>query len=423
MPQIVVEGLSKQYYLGQTAAMPRLGLRQAVSRTLSLLRHGVVPRSAPVERESVWALKDVSFEVEQGQRIGIVGRNGSGKSTLLKILSRITDPTEGRARMRGRVASLLEVGTGFHPDMTGRENIMLNGAMLGMSRAEVRRKFDEIVEFSEVETFIDTPVKHYSSGMYMRLAFSVAAHLDSEVLIVDEVLAVGDAAFQRKCLGKIEDSTRQSRTILFVSHSTSAVTRLCTHGILLDGGRLRSFGAAGDIVREYLSRQLKTLTSYELGPEPKKAMTLRKVTLNPGRASECNDVSYEDDICIRVEYDVNRRLEGCLVWIALQTMEGQYVLVTADHDSDQSLLGEREPGRYAAEAFVPGRWLNAGEYIVVVGLNSNTPLEVFNREETITFKVIEIGTPACITKEGCRPGILQPYLRWSTARIGRTEAA
>ncbi len=322
----------------------------------------------------------------RAKRLGIIGRNGSGKSTLLKILSRITDPTEGRARLRGRVGSLLEVGTGFHPDLTGRENILLNGAVLGMTRTEIRRKFDEIVDFAEIEQFLDVPVKHYSSGMYVRLAFAVAAHLESEILIVDEVLSVGDAAFQRKCMGKMENVGDNGRTVLFVSHATSTVTRLCTHGLLLDHGQVKAYGHAADIVHEYLGRQMSSRTVYELPPNPRQAMALRKVHLNPDAKEPTNDLSYEDDIVISIEYEVNKELEDAVVWFALQTMEGEYVFVSADHDIDQSMLGVRKPGYYHAKFHVPGKWLNVGEYLIVVGLNKNRPVERYNREDDGLFQ-------------------------------------
>ena len=218
---------------------------------------------------SIWALKDVSFDINRGEVVGIIGRNGAGKSTLLKILSEITEPTEGRVEIHGRVGSLLEVGTGFHPELTGRENVYLNGAILGMKRAEIERKFDEIVAFAEVEKFIDTPVKHYSSGMYLRLAFAVAAHLEPEILIVDEVLAVGDAAFQKKCLGKMAGVAKEGRTVLFVSHNMPAITRLCERAILLDEGRLLQDGVSHQVVKAYLNAGLGT-TAMREWPDPTK---------------------------------------------------------------------------------------------------------------------------------------------------------
>src|SRR5689334_23491071 len=248
-PIIKVEGLGKQYRLGATTRQYqtlRDSLARAARKPLDLLR-------ANGQSDMFWALRDVDFEVAPGEVMGIIGRNGAGKSTLLKILSRITEPTTGRAELYGRVASLLEVGTGFHPELTGRENIYLNGAILGMTRPEIQRKFDEIVAFAELEKFLDTPVKRYSSGMYMRLAFSVAAHLDPEILVVDEVLAVGDAVFQKKCLGRMRDISTEGRTVLFVSHNMAAIRSLCSRSILLSGGRKVFDGAANECVDRYLA--------------------------------------------------------------------------------------------------------------------------------------------------------------------------
>jgi lipopolysaccharide transport system ATP-binding protein len=260
-PIIKVENLGKSYIIGHqrekyVALRDVLAnkARQVASKTKNLFSGGQL--IAGNELEEFWALRDINFEVQQGDRVGIIGRNGAGKSTLLKVLSRITEPTTGSIRLRGRVASLLEVGTGFHPELSGRENIYLNGAILGMSRAEVKKKFDEIVDFAGVEKFLDTPVKRYSSGMYVRLAFAVAAHLEPEILIVDEVLAVGDAEFQKKCLGKMEDvSKNDGRTVLFVSHNLAAINQLCTNCILLSNGKLDKFGKTNHIVNQYLSIQ------------------------------------------------------------------------------------------------------------------------------------------------------------------------
>jgi lipopolysaccharide transport system ATP-binding protein len=258
MPAIKVENLSKSYLVGHNAAQGEryTALRDVIARNardLARKTRDMIHGRAIIQGDEVeefWALKDINFEIQQGDRVGIIGRNGAGKSTLLKILSRITEPTTGRITINGRVASLLEVGTGFHPELTGRENIFLNGAILGMSRKEIQKKFDEIVEFSEVERFLDTPVKRYSSGMYVRLAFSVAAHLESEILIVDEVLAVGDFAFQKKCLGKMEEVTDIGRSVLFVSHNLSAITHLCNTGLVLDMGKMGYFGGI-DRARDY----------------------------------------------------------------------------------------------------------------------------------------------------------------------------
>lgn len=256
---ITVENLGKKYLLRhQSDQQPYVALRDVLSDGVRSLGRRLLGRGSTVsrnaEQEEFWALKDVSFEVKQGDRIGIIGRNGAGKSTLLKVLSRITEPTTGSVRIRGRVASLLEVGTGFHPELTGRENIYLNGAILGMGRAEIRKKFAEIVEFAEIEKFLDTPVKRYSSGMYVRLAFAVAAHLEPEILLIDEVLAVGDAAFQKKCLGKMEDvSAREGRTVLFVSHNMGAVAELCTSALVMSGGAIFYRGGVAESVSRYMS--------------------------------------------------------------------------------------------------------------------------------------------------------------------------
>src|SRR3990172_644194 len=250
-PIIEIQGISKSYTIGKKEAYG--SLRDEIMQTITApFRRRARGAETDVNDTTIWALKDVSFEVQEGEVIGIIGRNGAGKSTLLKILSRITEPTSGRIVMHGRVASLLEVGTGFHPELTGRENIFLNGALLGMTRAEIKSKFDEIVSFSEIEKFHDTPVKRYSSGMYVRLAFAVAAHLEPEILLVDEVLSVGDVAFQRKCLDKMEGVSREGRTVVFVSHNMTAVTSLCQRGILLREGKVPFSGDAVSVVAEYL---------------------------------------------------------------------------------------------------------------------------------------------------------------------------
>lgn len=267
---IQVENLSKKYVIGhqQIGAYRYKALRDVLTDGIrSLGRKLKQPNKIAISsnHEEFWALKDVSFEVKQGDRIGIIGRNGAGKSTLLKLLSRITEPTTGRIRLRGRVASLLEVGTGFHPELTGRENIFLNGAILGMSRAEISRKFDEMVEFAEIARFLDTPVKRYSSGMYVRLAFAVAAHLESEILVVDEVLAVGDAAFQKKCLGKMSDvASSEGRTVFFVSHNTNSIQRLCNTGILLKKGEIHQKGNINEVIKNYIDSYGETQQAYEI---------------------------------------------------------------------------------------------------------------------------------------------------------------
>ena len=322
-PVISVHNLGKEYVIGARAdrnATFAETLTATISAPFQRLRR-LQGKVEPAER--IWALKDVSFEVEQGEVVGIIGRNGAGKSTLLKVLSRITSPTEGRIEIRGRVASLLEVGTGFHGELTGRENIYLNGAILGMSRTEITRKFDEIVDFAGVEQFIDTPVKRYSSGMYLRLAFSVAAHLEPEILIVDEVLAVGDAEFQRKCLGKMREVSGEGRTVLFVSHNTAAVSDLCSEGVLLDHGRVRARGSVPVVLAQYLRTQPRRLNTSNSGWRYRNrgsVVRLERVTVN-GR--DDHQVLHSGDPCsIRVEYRcldprwIGSRLSVSLVFVA-----------------------------------------------------------------------------------------------------------
>jgi lipopolysaccharide transport system ATP-binding protein len=312
-PAITIENLSKRYTIDHQRSN-RDGLRHvvesAIRAPLAWLRSG---RQRKMQRVDFWALKDVSFQIRPGEVVGIVGRNGAGKSTLLKILSRITLPTEGRIRIDGRTASLLEVGTGFHQELTGRENIFLNGAILGMTRAEILRKFDEIVEFSGIEEFLDTPVKRYSSGMYVRLAFAVAAHLEPEILIVDEVLAVGDAAFQKKCLGKMETLAQSGRTVLFVSHNMDAVRTLCERAILLGEGRIQADGNAENVVEDYFAR-----LSTSSGPQLRGAhgLTIENVVLKNDGGQETRQFCPGEDLIIEIKFDAQECLERpCFVLV------------------------------------------------------------------------------------------------------------
>ena len=367
--------------------------------------------------EEFWALKDINFKIMQGEKVGIIGRNGAGKSTLLKILSRITEPTTGSAMIRGRVASLLEVGTGFHPDLSGRENIYLNGAILGMSRREIRTKFDEIVDFAEVEQFLDTPVKWYSSGMYVRLAFAVAAHLDPEVLIVDEVLSVGDAQFQKKCMGKMDDVGKEGRTVIFVSHSMATISRLCSRTLLLNKGELVADGDTDDVIRKYLLGDIEKKLDFLYENSTVKDMHIRRVSLEPQNKNRSLNIPYTDPIEIEIEYEVNNPIFNCVVWLALETSDGTMVFTTSDYDTHQDLLGVREKGRYVTQVKIPPCWLNVGEYTVIVGLVQNHPLIVYDRESTIIFNIEEIGTPGSVIKDGVRRGVLQPILPWTMPKL------
>jgi lipopolysaccharide transport system ATP-binding protein len=317
---ITIENLGKRYNIGHPQTKGdgmRHAIEGAMRAPISWLRsRGQKKR----QRADFWALRHVSLQIKQGEVVGIIGRNGAGKSTLLKILSRITVPTEGRIRINGRIASLLEVGTGFHQELTGRENIFLNGAILGMSRAEIIRKFDEIVEFSEIEEFLDTPVKHYSSGMYVRLAFAVAAHLEPEILIVDEVLAVGDVAFQRKCLGKMGSFAQSGRTVLFVSHNMEAIRNLCQRGIWMKDGQLHKDGKAEEIIEAYFNS-----TSDELSfscANPDYGLTIQKVVLKNDRDEESSQFRPGDDLVVEISYDAQKRIERPYVVLGVQGING-----------------------------------------------------------------------------------------------------
>jgi lipopolysaccharide transport system ATP-binding protein len=328
---ITTEGLGKQYRLGTTAPL-RYGvltesLTQAVRAPFGRLLGSA---SQPGNRDLFWALHDVSFDVREGDVVGIIGRNGAGKSTLLKILSRITRPSAGRAELRGRVGCLLEVGTGFHQELTGRENVYLNGAILGMGRAEVRRKFDEIVAFAEVERFLDTPVKRYSSGMAVRLAFAVAAHLEPEILIVDEVLAVGDAAFQRKCLGKMESVAREGRTVLFVSHNIAAVNALCEWALQLDAGRVVRTGPTRDVVRAYLAETVgegRIAVRDRIDRKGNGRLRVNAITLRDSHGAEVSALRLGEPAAIELEYESSdgKALPHVSVEIGLDSIFGQRV--------------------------------------------------------------------------------------------------
>jgi lipopolysaccharide transport system ATP-binding protein len=318
-PAIIVEHLGKRYTIGHQRAN-RDGLRHAIESAirepLTWLRSS---RQKKLQQVDFWALKDVSFQIKQGEVVGIIGSNGAGKSTLLKILSRITVPSEGRIRIDGRIASLLEVGTGFHQELTGRENIFLNGAILGMTRAEIVRKFDEIVEFSGIEEFLDTPVKRYSSGMYVRLAFAVAAHLEPEILIVDEVLAVGDAAFQKKCIGKMGSFARSGRTILFVSHNMDAVRTLCQRAILFDSGKIRADGDVDSVVEDYFSR-FSTGSGQQL--RGAHGLAIEKVVLKNDGGQETREFCPGEDLIIEITFDAQKCLERPYFTLAVRGQKG-----------------------------------------------------------------------------------------------------
>lgn len=412
---IDVKNVSKRYIISHRANYETLRdtLSEAAKKPFRILAGR--PHQT---QEDFWALKNVSFQVRRGERIGIIGRNGAGKSTMLKILSQITLPTTGQITMTGRVASLLEVGTGFHPELTGRENIFLNGAILGMKQSEIRKKFDEIVAFSEIEKFLDTPVKRYSSGMYVRLAFAVAAHLDPEILIVDEVLAVGDQQFQKKCLGKMEDFAKSGRTVLFVSHNLAAINQLCDSCVLLHQGSVQAQGPTAQVVEEYLNVLAPTSSVYEQPHQPEKRMNLRRASINPDQSEASTTVNYDDDTDIRIEYEVNHPIANATVWILIQNLSGVVAFCSADYDTHPELTGQRDPGYYQTDVRLPKKMLSPGMYDIVVGVSGNTiPAVTFDRIEAIRFEVVDNGTsPKSIFHESSRSGIFQPFLDWNTIK-------
>jgi lipopolysaccharide transport system ATP-binding protein len=374
------------------------------------------------DRGRIWALRNISFEVAQGQVLGVIGRNGAGKSTLLKILSRVTDPSEGVAEIRGRVGSLLEVGTGFHPELTGRENIFLNGAILGMHRSEIERKFDEIVAFAEVEQFIDTPVKRYSSGMYLRLAFAVAAHLEPEILVVDEVLAVGDAEFQRKCLGKMSDVAEQGRTVLFVSHNMSAILRLTEQALVIEHGNLAMRAATPAAVDYYLasgfSRQgERTWAEDEIPAEswPFRPLAIR--VLN-ARGDLADNLRSRDPLFIEVEYRLAQPVTGLRVGLYLTSMRGEYVFTSFDTDEEERFerFSVRPAGHYVSRCCIPGDFFNEGRFVIGMNASSYRIRRYFQDEQALAFSVDTAGAPGMQWPEP-RLGPVRPRLIWDIEAI------
>jgi lipopolysaccharide transport system ATP-binding protein len=378
-------------------------------------------RTLSAKEETVWALKDVSFKVMPGEVVGIIGRNGAGKSTLLKLLSRITEPTTGRIELYGRVASLLEVGTGFNPELTGRENVYLNGAVLGMKRVEIDRKFDEIVAFAEIEKFLDTPVKHYSSGMYMRLAFAIAAHLEPEILVMDEVLAVGDANFQKKCLNKMQDVGQEGRTVLFVSHDISAVTRLCPRAILLDDGGVLMDGPSDKVTNAYLNSGFGTTAAREWpnldeapGNDVARLKAVRLVT-EDGRTTDTVDI--RRPIGVKIEYQVLK--PGLPSALEFRLFDEHGICAFTARDQDRSWRGKARPkGRYVSTSWIPGNLLAEGTFFVAVALTTEvSPVAVhFYELNAVAFQVIDSldGDSARGDFAGVMPGVVRPLLEWHT---------
>lgn len=411
---ICVENISKQYRLGNLQSRYKTVRENFTDILLTPFR-----QLWPTEPKTLWVLKEVSFEVKPGEVLGVIGRNGAGKSTLLKIISRITRPTQGRIEIYGRIGSLLEVGTGFHPELSGRENIYLNGAILGMKKAEIERKFDEIVAFAELEQFIDTPVKRYSSGMYMRLAFAVAAHLEPEILLIDEVLAVGDVGFQRKCLNKMRDVGLGGRTVLFVSHNMSAITRLCPRTILLDEGQIKCDGPSSQVVSIYLKSGIGTtaertwLLDQRPGNEIVQLCAVR-VRAEDNRVTETIDI--RKSVMLEMEYEVLTPGSVLVPNFHFFNEEGVYLFVSGD----TTTLWRTQPrpvGRYVSTVSIPGNFLAEGSIIVGAAITTLRPEIVhFYERDAVAFQVVDTldGNSARGEYGGSMPGVVRPLLSWTT---------
>ena len=413
-----VDSLSKQYVLGQWRAHDTL--RDHLAHAFSVFSRAPRERQRP---QTIWALRDVSFDVPRGEVVGIIGNNGAGKSTLLKILSRITEPTSGYAEIHGRVGSLLEVGAGFfHPELTGRENIYLSGAILGMKKSEIDRKRDGIIEFAGIGPFIDTPVKRYSSGMNMRLAFSVAAHLDQEILFVDEVLAVGDAEFQRKCLGRMGEVSREGRTVLFVSHNMAAITHLCPRTLWLKGGRIQADGASTDVVSAYLSSGQGAGSAWRNPssnrPSMDGAFRVGAARVLSEDSQPASVIEFRRPFKIEIEYEILRPLKDVAVVVRVINSIGEHLWTSWDTDPerwDSGLL--RMPGRYVSVCTVPPHFLKPGPYRVDVGARSATPPYELH-ESVLAFEISEVG----YTLHPGRLGVVAPLLGWEVTRVEGAHA-
>jgi homopolymeric O-antigen transport system ATP-binding protein len=415
-PAIAATGLSKRYRIGELQSSYGT-LRDSLAASVRRLSG----RDHRPRYEEIWALEDISFEVAEGEVLGVIGRNGAGKSTLLKVLTRITTPTKGRAEIRGRVGSLLEVGTGFHPELTGRENVYLNGSILGMKRREITRKYQDIVEFAGIDKFMDTPVKRYSSGMYVRLAFSVAAHVEPEVLLVDEVLAVGDAEFQSRCLGRMEDLSQSGRTVVFVSHNMQAVARLCDRAMLLHEGRLVRDGSSSDVVAQYLQTvmgtgservwpDLETAPGYDLA-------RLRSVRIVDERGDVVQAVDVRRPVGIEIGFEVLKDGEPLFPKIKLRNERGEVAfnaLATSERWQQPT-----DPGEYISTAWIPGNLLNEGLWTVDVGICSfgatKLPLHA-GASDVVSFHVQDAGEGDSSRGRfaGQLRGAVRPLLEWTT---------
>ena len=424
-PAIDIQSLSKCYRLGEGGAA---GAQRTLREALSGMWRRRDKQSHETQKQALWALRDINLKIHPGEVVGIIGRNGAGKSTLLKILSRITEPTSGRVELRGRVASLLEVGTGFHPELTGRENVYLNGSILGMSRREIRDKFFDIVEFSGVGEFLGTPVKRYSSGMRVRLAFAVAAHLDPEILVIDEVLSVGDAEFQNRCLGKMQElAGSQGRTVLFVSHNMGAVRSLCRRAVLLDAGRVVNDADSQSVVSQYFETQNAEARDggHILWPAPDApgddTIRLDSVMLSNAEGDVRSAFSPQDTIDITMRYRVIRPLTQVRGVVQLRSLLGEVAFTSTDHEARSPAF--TQPGEYISRCRIPGGLLNVGEYALRVWADVPGVRRVADSRDCLKLSVTGIGNHGSAYIETAMPGIVSPKLDWSVQRATMPLAA
>lgn len=427
MPAEVViraQGLGKRYLLGRQVAQQDGSLREAMSRAVRSSGRNLrslfsgEPGNSRAAVEEFWALKDTDFEIRQGEVVGILGRNGAGKSTLLKILSRITEPTEGCARIRGRVATLLELGTGFHPELTGRENVYLNGAVLGLSRGEIKRRFDEIVAFAGVERFIDVPVKRYSSGMYVRLGFAVAAHLEPEILIVDEVLAVGDAEFQRKCLGKMRDASNDGRTVLFVSHNMAAIEQFCSRALLIENGRLKCDGEVRRAISDYLAGSDEESLEYVPGSDPARVAEIARIALRDQNKGPLKQVTTADAPILEIDIVVRKKRSDLKLAFALY--DAVQTAIFASCPLDDGLGYPSEPGTYRFHAVFPWPLFMPQRYSITVALYTESGMNVHSCPHNLVFEVIPAKSQIYST-DPKRAGLLQIPLQWKQVGEAHNE--
>ena len=415
MELVNVEHISKQYRLGEVGTgslihdLNRWWCKLLGKEDPNSIITDSNNQSLNSEQSLVWALKDISFKVNEGEVLGIIGKNGAGKSTLLKLLSKVTSPTSGQITLNGRVSSLLEVGTGFHPELTGRENVYLNGAILGMTKKEIAAKFDDIVSFSGVEQYIDTPVKRYSSGMYVRLAFAVAAHLEPDVLIVDEVLAVGDVDFQKKCIGKMKEVAGGGRTVLFVSHNMEAVKNLCTRVLLMEHGRIVEQGTPAEVITAYLSRKSSADwgRSYaELEAPGNELVKLKSITLSPRRDDQAPIITVKSDLIIDIEFwtYVERMQTNLSLHLYASTGECVFNVIT------QLPAPMLSSGKHAAQCVIPRDLLNTGMFFISIMVVKDTAIPLYNFEEVLSFEVVE--EREIMNWHGKFPGFVRPNIEF-----------